>query len=419
MMKYIRVLILSVLMASSCQVYSTEKPVSFNFRAVAVSEVVQLIYGQALRVPFVLDPDALTDMRPVAFRYSTVDGDLHVFVKHFLTSLGYTVEQRGNVHFIKKRQEEEVSKPADEIFLYTPKFRSVSYLSRTLAPLFQGRFTNNRSVASAGATIPDGAVPDGSAAALIDQDADVLVFAGSFPEVSQLERLLPQVDLPVGQVEVRGLVYEVSDTGKKGSAFGLLSSLLSGKLNVGIGTVANAGGSFLQIKAGGLEAIYSMLSTDSRFKVVSSPSLRIQSGERGMFSVGQEVPVLAALSYPQGAGHAVQSVEYRSAGVIFDVQPKVRGSAIDLRINQQLSNYTTTTTGVNNSPTLLKREIKTAISLQDGDVIVLGGLNETKESNTRDGLSFLPSFLHTKSQDISKSDIILVMQVQKVVPNDS
>ena len=170
MMKYIRVLILSVLMASSCQVYSTEKPVSFNFRAVAVSEVVQLIYGQALRVPFVLDPDALTDMRPVAFRYSTVDGDLHVFVKHFLTSLGYTVEQRGNVHFIKKRQEEEVSKPADEIFLYTPKFRSVSYLSRTLAPLFQGRFTNNRSVASAGATIPDGAVPDGSAAALIDQD---------------------------------------------------------------------------------------------------------------------------------------------------------------------------------------------------------------------------------------------------------
>lgn len=242
----------------------------------------------------------------------------------------------------------------------------------------------------------------------------MLVFAGSMREVSQLERLLPQVDQAAGEVVVRGFVYEVSDTDKKGSAFGLLASLLSGKFNIGIGTVANAAGNFLQIKAGGLEAIYSMLSNDSRFKVVSSPSLRIQSGERGVFSVGQEVPVLSALSYPQGAGHAVQSVEYRAAGVIFDIQPKVRGASIDLRINQQLSNFTRTTTGVNDSPTLLKREIKTAVSMQDGEVIVLGGLTESKETQTRDGLSFLPTFFHTKGHETSKADILLILQVSKL-----
>ena len=419
MMKYIRILLTSVLLAMSCQVYSKEIPVSFNFRSIAISEVVQLIYGQALKVPFVLDPSALSDMRPVAFRYSSADGDLQVFVKHFLSSLGYSIEQRGNVQFISKRSEEQIAKPDDEVFLYRPKYRSVSYLSRTLAPLFQGRFAANRGVVSSGATSPQGSVPDTSAAALIDQDADVLVFTGSLREVSQLERLLPQVDQAAGEVAVRGFVYEVSDTDKKGSAFGLLASLLSGKLNIGIGTAVNAGGNFLQIKTGGLDAIYSMLANDSRFKVISSPSLRIQSGENGRFSVGQEVPVLGALSFPQGGGHAVQSVEYRSAGVIFDVLPKVKAGAIDLRINQQLSNFTRTTTGVNDSPTLLKREIKTAVSMQDGEVIVLGGLTESKETHTRDGLSFLPSFLHSKSQDISKSDIILVMQVQKVVPNGS
>lgn len=414
MMKSIRMFFLVIALVLCGQAFGKDQPVSFNFRAIAVSEVVQLIFGQALKVPFVLDPAALSDMRPVAFRYSSADGDLQVFVKHFLSSLGYSIEQRGNVQFITKRPEEQMAKQDDEVFLYRPKYRSVSYLSRTLAPLFQGRFAANRGVASSGAVSPQGAVPDTSAAALIDQDADVLVFAGSLREVSQLERLLPQVDQAVGEVAVRGFVYEVSDTDKKGSAFGLLASLLGGKLNIGIGTVANAGGSFLQIKAGGLEAIYSMLSNDSRFKVISSPSLRIQSGERGMFSVGQEVPVLSALSYPQGAGHAVQSVEYRSAGVIFDIQPKVRGQVIDLRINQQLSNYTNTTTGVNNSPTLMKREIRTAVSMQDGEVIVLGGLTENKETKTRDGLSFLPSFLHTKGHETTKADIVLILQVLKV-----
>lgn len=414
MMTGVRALMLALALLAGLPTQAKEQPVSFNFRAVAVSEVVQLIYGQALKVPFVLDPEALSDTRPVAFRYSSEDGDLQGFVRHFLASLGYAIEHRGNVQFIRKMPEEQIKKPDDEVFLYRPKYRSVSYISRVLGPLFQGRFAVNRGVASSDGAKPQGAVPDTSAAALVDQDADVLVFAGQQREILQLEKLLPQVDQAVGEVAVRGYVYEVSDTDKKGSAFGLLASLLSGKLNIGIGAATSAVGTFLQIKTGGLEAIYSMLSNDSRFKVISSPSLRIQSGERGTFSVGQEVPVLSALSYPQGAGHAVQSVEYRSAGVIFDIQPKVRGAAIDLRINQQLSNYTNTTTGVNSSPTLMKREIKTAVSMQDGEVIVLGGLTESKETKTRDGISFLPSFLHTKGHETTKADILLVLQVVKL-----
>lgn len=157
-----------------------------------------------------------------------------------------------------------------------------------------------------------------------------------------------------------------------------------------------------------------MLETDSRFKVVSSPSLRIQSGARGVFSVGQEVPVLGALSFPQGAGQAAQSVEYRSSGVIFDIKPTVRNAVIELALSQQLSDFIKTTTGVNNSPTLTKRELKTTVGLQDGDVIVLGGLAEDKDTQTRDGTSFLPSFLHTSGKEVSSSEILLVLQVQRL-----
>ncbi|EBW3197443.1 hypothetical protein DPD47_02775 [Salmonella enterica subsp. enterica serovar Gaminara] len=39
----------------------------------------------------------------------------------------------------------------------------------------------------------------------------------------------------------------------------------------------------------------------------------------------------------------------------------------------------TTETGVNNSPTLIKRDVKTEVSLADGDIILLGGLAEQSD----------------------------------------
>lgn len=407
MKKLFRVCVFSVLLCFGPSVtFAQQKPVSFDFRAIAVSEIVQLIYQTAIKTPFVLDPDLLSDTRPVSFRYSSADGDLQVFMQSFLRTLGYLVEKRGGVYYVRKMQPQDMERPAAEFFIYHPQFRSVEYLSKTLAPLLQGHFV--------GGDASSVNAPVSPAEGRSNASGDVLVFSGSDRDIDQLQKLLVKVDVAPGQVEVHGHVWEVSDTDKKGSAFGLLASLLSGKLNIGIGTAVSAAGNFLQIKAGGLDAVYSMLSQDSRFKVVSSPTLRVNSGESGTFSVGQDVPVLSSLSFPQGGGHAVQSVEYRSSGVIFDVTPQVRGGAIDLRINQQLSNFTQTTTGVNGSPTLMKRQIKTNVSLQDGEIIVLGGLSEDKQTNTRDGLSFLPSFFHTKGNETHKSDILLILQVKKL-----
>lgn len=388
-------------------------PASFDLQGIRVAEVVQLIYGSVLKTPYVIDPEVLADARPVSFRFGSTQGDMSAFVRVFLASLGYGVEQHAGVDFIAKRRDAEVPKPAPEVFVYRPQYRNVAYLSRVLQPLFKGSFAANRGIHAPDAAKPDGAVPETSAAALIDQDADVLVFAGIPSEIAQLQKLLPQVDQAIGEVAVRGVVYEVSNGEKTGSAFGLLATALGGKVTLGLGTKVNLG-NYIQLKNTALEAIYSSLANDSRFKVISSPSLRIQSGSRGSFSVGQDVPVLGALSFPQGAGQAVQSVEYRSSGVIFDIRPTVRDSIIELHINQQLSNFVTTTTGVNSSPTLTKRELKTSVGLQDGDVIVLGGLTENKESHSRDGLSFLPRFFDTKGHEQSSTEILLVLQVQKV-----
>lgn len=410
-----RFLVLMLLLASvAAHGQDKLKPVAFDLASISVAQVVQLIYSEAMTTPYVLDPEVLNDTRLVSFRYKDSRGELRDFLSSFLSRLGYVVERKGGVDFVSKHPEGSGQTADEQGFIYRPQYRDVAYISRVLSPLFKGSFAVNRSVRASEGSRPEGSVPPTSAAALIDQDASVLVFSGAQSEVERLKTMLPLVDTPIGEVSVRGVVYEVSNIDRKGSAFGLLANVLSGRLNIGLGSTSATMGNFLQIKHAGLDAIYSALANDSRFKVLSSPSLRIQSGARGMFSVGQDVPVLGALSFPQGSGQAVQSVEYRSSGVIFDIRPTVREAVVELAISQQLSDFVKTTTGVNNSPTLTKRELKTTVGVQDGDVIVLGGLVENKTTRSRDGLSFLPRFLDTRSAEDSASEILLVLQVQRL-----
>ena len=256
--------------------------------------------------------------------------------------------------------------------------------------------------------------PANSAAALIDTDNDTLVFQGPVDEVDKLKKILPQIDTATGEVIVKAVVYEVA-TGKDiGSAFSLALNILGGRLGINLGdpaTLANA----VTFKSSSIDAAISALSTDSRFKTVSTPRLRVKSGAQARLTVGQDVPTLGAVSYAQGGGQPVQSVEYRSAGVILGITPQVRDAGIDLHVDQQISDFVKTDTGVNGSPTLTKRSFSTDVSLADGELVVLGGLTQDKNSAARSGISFLPKLLQSSSSADSRTEVLLLLQVDKIV----
>jgi general secretion pathway protein D len=388
-----------------------KSPATFDFRGVGVSQVVQLIYAEALHDGYVIDPEVLNDSRPVSFRFDGTRGDVQKFIPTFFDSIGLTVTRRDGVDYITKKKAQDARQDENEVFVYFPKFRDGSYLSDLLGPLFKGSFTVRHGVhAALGDKSPQQAVPPGSAAAQVDRQADTLVFSGAAIEISRLKKILDQVDVAVGEVLVRAVLYEVSSSEKDGSAFSLALNLLNGKLGLSTGS-ANPLETFVRFKNQSIDAVFSALSNDSRFKVVSRPSLRVRSGNSGRFTVGQDVPVLGSVSYPGNGQPAVQSVEYRSSGVIFELQPQVRESVVDLNISQQVSNFVTTDTGVNNSPTLIKRELKTVLSLADSDVVVLGGLAENKDSQGSSGFSFLPAFLKGSTRESSRSEILLIIQL--------
>ncbi|MGK5077381.1 type II secretion system protein GspD [Janthinobacterium sp. HLX7-2] len=409
--------LIALLFWSCFQVHAAETakftPPSFDFQGVNVAQVVQLIYGQAMIGDYVVDPEVLADQRSVSFRYDSNKGDLRAFVALFFDSLGLSVTRRGGADFIAKKKLEELHEEDKEMFVYRPKYRELTYLTRLLSPLLKGQFSVNRSIPMSQPVRTDKPVPDGSATALMDQSGDTMIFTGSLKEIAMLKKLLPQVDDRAGEVMVRGVVYEVSSGVNDGSAFSLAVNLLGGKLSL-----ANGGASpldaFVRFKSQTIDAVFSALSTDSRFKVVSTPSLRVKSGKTGRFNVGQKVPVIGSVTYPVGGGSPVQSVDYQDSGVIFDLAPVVRDSIVDLRVSQQVSNFAVTQSGVNGSPTKIVREVNTELSMGDGEIVVLGGLAETKESEDHSGFSFLPAMLRNKSMATSKTEILLILQMTKI-----
>lgn len=104
------------------------------------------------------------------------------------------------------------------------------------------------------------------------------------------------------------------------------------------------------------------------------------------------MPVLGSVTVNNNT--TTQSVEYRSSGVLFNVTPSIKSRTMDLKIQQQLSNC----------------DVTTEVSLADGDIILLGGLAEQKDSKASSGWSFFGS----RTSESNKTDIMVMLQIRRV-----
>ncbi|HFF1690745.1 TPA: type II secretion system protein GspD, partial [Escherichia coli] len=375
-----------------------------------LNAAIQLAQEDVFGRQYVLPPELASDTRPVTLDLSLA-GDQKTQREEYvrwLRQMNIAVETRNGVdHY---RSFKPVAAPEKMVsWVYTPLHRSPSYLATVLSGT-TGRSSQASSESTSGTSSGSlsGSVSS-SSGSFLSGEGDSLVFRGTRSELARLKELVPLIDVPAQGVVVTGYIYEVQTGRSEGSGLALAAKLLSGRFGVSVGSSSSMG-NYISFSSGTLNAMYELFSTDNRFKVVSAPQLRMDSGKEATFSVGEQVPVLGSVSYEDGK--AVQSVTYRDSGVIFKVKPVITSSRISLNVNQQLSNFVKTDTGVNDSPTLLKREVDTSLTLKDGDIVLLGGLAENKDSQASTGLSFLPKSWSQKSDEKSRTDMVILLQVK-------
>lgn len=346
-----------------------------DLAGVKVSELVSLYYSEFDKRAFVLCPELITDARQVTLRGQ--GRELRALLRSVLAQSDWVERENDGVITVCSREswrKVDLAKGA-EPFVYRPRYRSVKYLERQAGGVVSGRFATS----STGGGLPAVASEAGAMPAVgLTSNSDVLVFHGVSAEVALLKSLLRELDIPLPQVTVKALIYEVGKTSDVQSTLNVVGQLLGGRVAVDLGV--GAAGASARISIGGLDAVAGLLDQDSRFKVVSRPQMLVSSGSDGVLLVGQNVPTLGAIA--QNATGTSQSVTYRDSGVTLKVTPEVLRDSVRLAVSQEVSDFVKTTSGVNGSPTLNKRQFSSTFSLGVGQVGMIAGLQSTKRTST-------------------------------------
>ncbi|HAF6279759.1 TPA: type II secretion system protein GspD [Salmonella enterica] len=404
---------LVMLLMLSLSFSSAAKGTDFDVKRMPLSDAISLLWGEVLQSPFMLAPELAADARLVTLHISP-DNDERQFITRYLDNMHIRIYTKKGIDYIAPYTP-KIQPPKIYTYTYTPKYRNVAYLSSVLGKSFGNRGSSELGGSSGlvGQQSSDVVLQDGGgdASSFMSQSGDTFVYRGTAENIEEIKALLPVIDVRAEQVDVTAYVFEVSTDERNGSGLQLAAKLLNSHFTISTGT-RQGYGNFIQFSTGSLDALYELFRTDSHFSLVSSPSLRVVSGQNSSFSVGASVPTLGAVSYESGT--PVQAVEYRNTGVQFNVRPVVTSDLITVTISQQLSDYANTTTGVNNTPTFTNRQIMTNINMKDGDIIVLSGLAESKDSTTDTGFSFLPKSWSTKSGQKMSTDLLIVLQAKKV-----
>ncbi len=143
-----------------------------------------------------------------------------------------------------------------------------------------------------------------------------------------------------------------------------------------------------------LGIVLTALREDSNSNVISTPSMLTLDNEEAEIVVGQEVPFLTG-SFTSGGGdlpnaNPFQTIERKEVGLTLRITPQINaGGAIRLEVSQELSRVSPTQVEGASDLITDKRTIDTTVLVDDGQIIVLGGLMRTDESDTYERVPIL------------------------------
>ncbi|MEO0500782.1 MAG: type II secretion system secretin GspD [Pseudomonadota bacterium] len=138
-------------------------------------------------------------------------------------------------------------------------------------------------------------------------------------------------------------------------------------------------------------AIVTAVQSDTASNVLSTPSIMMLDNQPGRILVGQEVPITTGEALaPGNFQNAFRTVERRSVGIELDVTPQINSSgAIKLFLKQQVSSVAGPVASGSEDLIFNTREFETTITVDDGDIVAMGGLLDENERRTIEKIPFL------------------------------
>ncbi len=130
-------------------------------------------------------------------------------------------------------------------------------------------------------------------------------------------------------------------------------------------------------------AVINAVKSDTASNVLSTPSIMTLDNQEARILVGQEVPMTTGEALSPNFDNAFRTVQRQDVGVQLEVKPQINaGGAIKLFLRQEVSSIAGPVATGSSDLIINKREIETTVTVDDGDIIALGGLIDENERRT-------------------------------------
>ena len=273
---------------------------------------------------------------------------------------------------------------------------------------------------------PASPAPTGAPASFIQADpaTNSLIIAAPDALYNSLRTVIDQLDARRAQVYLEALIAEVSS--EKAAQFGIQFQSLSAGTDTGargfggtnfsttpgtnilgvaanpatVGAGLNVGVIRGRVSLPGVGEILNLgilaraLEADADANILSTPNLLTLDNEEAKIVVGQNVPFItgsfaqATSTGPGGPVNPFQTIERRDVGLTLRVRPQVtEGKSVKLRVFQEVSSLQATTNAADVITN--KRSIESTVVVEDGEIVVLGGLMQDDVKNTVDKVPVL------------------------------
>jgi general secretion pathway protein D len=283
-----------------------------------------------------------------------------------------------------------------------------------------------------------------------DEYNNALIISAGPDIARELKAVIRQLDIRRAQVLVEAVIAEVStDLSRQlgvqfavgdqdgsspvavsnlGTGGDSLSSIASAIINetYSIGSGAILG--FADVDGKGLDwaVLVNALAGDAATNILSTPTLLATDNQEAQIVVGQNVPFVTG-SYTTGGdsgtiNNPFQTIERQDVGITLKVTPQINeGNSIHLDLEQEVSSLAASSVSTADVVTS-KRAIKTSVTVEDGQIIVLGGLIEDTYTDSQQKvplLGDLPAlgqlFRYDSSTKVKKN---LMVFLRTVILND-
>ncbi len=227
---------------------------------------------------------------------------------------------------------------------------------------------------------------------LADKRTNTLLLRDTAPILAQLKKRVTEMDAPLAQVQLAAHIVTINSESLRelGVRWGLAPDdrptrpLRPGNLGVNLPlerSAVNAGFHLARISGRLLSLELTALEQENQVEIIASPRLLTAHLQTASIKQGTEIPYEVSSS-----ASGATAIEFKEAVLGMEVTPKVLPDGritLTLHISQNMPGRAISR-GAGEALTIDKQEIKTQITVKNGETLVLGGIFQRHSGKTAD-----------------------------------